>query len=1501
MSKGCLRDLKSSLIQELYKVNISDDEFLETQREINSAIYDMFMNTIIKFEDKDISEITPSQFNNHSGGAEGADVTFDKIGKELGFSSHNHYYFGKITEDNSPNGTHEISYSIAREGAKKVALAAKRNWGYDRTAMSDSRLIRNWAQVKNASAIYAISNIVGIGQNVFPDQKNDDRKAIAPSVTGGTGYAVGMAILEDKPVYVYNMNNDISEPQYEEGWYVYNKEKDDFVLLSEPPMLTQNYAGIGSRNLTENGEKAIRDLYENTLIQTKVIEDVNKKSNTSGSGPKSWVKDDVATLVSLPNQDVASFVETIVTEFGNSARRTQNAGYHNTIMSLLASIQNVLADKLVKKELNFMMVQANDKYTNARFTHGNDEVVTQLENGVHQVNSSDTLELRLASDVNTSDVDPDNQNTFRDDYTNGLQGARELLVHDMIHGMIDNAMRYNKELYAKAAAVQKQFAKFITVDNMIQSIKDSSGHDVTVAQIEQLRDIERYINGSPIEFMMYSLTNPFVYDIMEKEGVGKPVEYNLIEPGDRVTRDKRTPKSRFRALMDKLVDIINSVYRSIKIGSKSGANGKIEPLNGLDVLKSIVLDAMKQDIDLLGETQDNKQRQVEDSYYTDMTIGDYNLSTKSKKFDDKLKQYKDDIFASIVKGGDKLKVENKIERFGSFMNQFQFIRDSKEKGRFRLFSDVINTIVEDTTSRKGGAAEFYQLVREIQGSRDRNKVKMVQVAREMLDKEWVDIDKDTRASATLILKNDWRATGLDLDGYAELLADSSKLDAEIEALKTEIGQTEYNENAKYLGYYMTHGVSKAPELMKNAEMIVVRAYGSEYRAPLVHPNLVKETIGKVDKLATLYSMKYMEQKDKDNIVSLIGVDKDLVEATSNMYYSYQDEQRAKFAEVGFDRYIPKGYVRKSSEVNMKFEILKEPDIRKGKYTAHEIIRKEESINDIIGNTDDYYLVVSRDYDTSRTQGGFDDIHLIDKEMGVRDLYDGTEKDLINRIINNNGVFRETSNARAKMLAKRLSTATSDDVNDMAMRKNELVASYDVNGNVVDYEIPISDAVKRMYGRQIDDIANTLAHTISHTDSKEHAIANNKKFAEMLLKESIENEGKEGYVLLRPSTVLEVNSGNRYKYDEEWAMIPRYIQDAILNRDNNGKAARDGLWVKEGRINNIIGYKDPSIANLKLFGKDLSDHPEMKRAIQILEHYWKNLSSMYKAVIVKYFPKVIWGNMSSNMWVAMRHGIGPIEYAKAFIRHWNHLSSYLDINDEILELELRDRGGQNNSDRIEALKEKQKSNPFHRLIEDGQFSTIMEDIDLTGMTKKTHMEDYRDQFLSKFDRIGNETKELAGNIYGTRGSFANKQIEKLTVYNDIINRSIIMEKMMQDLDTVQFSNESDREAKIQDILNYVDMLFVNYGYRDNKYLKYANDVNFVMFTKYFFRALKANVAMASRYPLGTIGYESFDSFVFDLSDSVDQYMSPIDTVSKKFVVDPVEMFWGTITPHTAHFF
>lgn len=63
-----------------------------------------------------------------------------------------------------------------------------------------------------------------------------------------------MAIDVNKPVYVFDQERN--------KWYT--KLDEDWIEIGTPT-LTPNFAGIGTRNINQNGIKAIRDVYENTF------------------------------------------------------------------------------------------------------------------------------------------------------------------------------------------------------------------------------------------------------------------------------------------------------------------------------------------------------------------------------------------------------------------------------------------------------------------------------------------------------------------------------------------------------------------------------------------------------------------------------------------------------------------------------------------------------------------------------------------------------------------------------------------------------------------------------------------------------------------------------------------------------------------------------------------------------------------------------------------------------------------------------------------------------------------------------------------------------------------------------------------------------------------------------------------------------------------------------------------------------------------------------------
>jgi hypothetical protein len=187
-------------------------------------------------------KINPIDYINHSGGAVGADSTFDLLGKVRGFKNHNHYYHG----DKTPLGNVEITDEQLEEGWEHILLA--NNTLLRKPDAYKDLLSRNWFQVKNADAIFAIGEL----KNSY-------------EVNGGTGWAVQMAIDNIKPVYVFDQRIGT--------WNKYNYNYLIFEVC-DAPILTMNYAGIGTRKINDMGKEAIAKLYDDTI--KFINEDVTK-------------------------------------------------------------------------------------------------------------------------------------------------------------------------------------------------------------------------------------------------------------------------------------------------------------------------------------------------------------------------------------------------------------------------------------------------------------------------------------------------------------------------------------------------------------------------------------------------------------------------------------------------------------------------------------------------------------------------------------------------------------------------------------------------------------------------------------------------------------------------------------------------------------------------------------------------------------------------------------------------------------------------------------------------------------------------------------------------------------------------------------------------------------------------------------------------------------------------------------------------------------------------
>jgi hypothetical protein len=191
-----------------------------------------------------------NKYTCHSGGCPGADMAWETEGYKYGvhtisYSFHNHQQQGKnqkiLTRDELEEG-----YFYARLADKTL----KQNFDHIQYPYVRNLISRNWFQIKNSDEVFAIAKTM-----------------TKTTIEGGTGWAIQMAIDNRKTIWVYDQVN--------KHWWTHVYKADPNVFFGDvfvpmenyvPSISKKNFAGIGTRDLTDDGMNAIIDVYKNTLM-----------------------------------------------------------------------------------------------------------------------------------------------------------------------------------------------------------------------------------------------------------------------------------------------------------------------------------------------------------------------------------------------------------------------------------------------------------------------------------------------------------------------------------------------------------------------------------------------------------------------------------------------------------------------------------------------------------------------------------------------------------------------------------------------------------------------------------------------------------------------------------------------------------------------------------------------------------------------------------------------------------------------------------------------------------------------------------------------------------------------------------------------------------------------------------------------------------------------------------------------------------------------------------
>ena len=203
---------------------------------------------------------------NHSGGAYGGDTFWDIIGREFGVTEHRHYRESSNVGLSKKLKNAGVQATVLTKEQMDTARAeVERLLGKSYPDTREGNLqVRNYYQVANADAVYAVAAL---------NNKKD-------AVSGGTNTAVQLAIKLNKPVYVWDINT--------RSWYLYTNGT---FVSTGTPRLTQNFAGVGSRDIElfnvkdESGNWVPRPQYKGQDVEDaakQAIREVYQKTINEG-------------------------------------------------------------------------------------------------------------------------------------------------------------------------------------------------------------------------------------------------------------------------------------------------------------------------------------------------------------------------------------------------------------------------------------------------------------------------------------------------------------------------------------------------------------------------------------------------------------------------------------------------------------------------------------------------------------------------------------------------------------------------------------------------------------------------------------------------------------------------------------------------------------------------------------------------------------------------------------------------------------------------------------------------------------------------------------------------------------------------------------------------------------------------------------------------------------------------------------------------------------------
>lgn len=724
---------------------------------------------------------------------------------------------------------------------------------------------------------------------------------------------------------------------------------------------------------------------------------------------------------------------------------------------------------------------------------------------------------------------------------------------------------------------------------------------------------------------------------------------------------------------------------------------------------------------------------------------------------------------------------------------------------------------------------------------------------------------------------------LDSDDYMasdvrNFIKDPAKLHKEIARLERLLdaypnNKHYYRKMAKSLANYMVKGEHLEYEGKMNAHTIAnldgLEGTGVEIEGDVVQAEKI------IDYLATLDAIRRTPANYKKSLNALMDSEFARDPVNNGITFTLainKDFRERSYSELFGDDPVSyvKGYTKEIYDPNISYEVGTLADVEefaKHNFTlvSNNPIRRDE--ND--PNQEDQYLFINKDGLVTTWQAGATSM-TSKKSKGTSQfaMRINTHEDITEA----SALAQRDKQVYEAFKAERVARLFSAEPSYVDQQKGSLVPTLTKKGKVASYRYLMNENVKDRLLMKNNDFVVAMGAMDGSIKDKVNSAAVNKMVVDLAysqFKAEYRND---------PTDFVKVGlDSTDPKYKEIYQMLPKEMRMEI-NRVWKG----DNMYVPATLVPLIFGQRKWSVSSI---GQDITlegvsndalrnvliaagnqlNKPWVKRT----ENVWQEIMKVVKDIIVVRSGVVLAGNVVSNILLLIAKGVNPVTAASDHAVAVRAANKHQADTKELTRLERMVRIGQGGADsalRISRLKNSIATNPVNDLIERGIFQSIVEDIS-TVDNEYTYKNQLQKWASPVTDKIPKGIKTGLKQVVIAQDTGVYKFLRDTTQLSDFVARYSLHQHNLK--------KGMNVDQSLQDIVR----TFIDYDNPTHVALQYANDMGFVMFTKFFLRIQRVIADLILNHPGKTLSLFVLQNALADLPDILDSFLPTTDVIGK----------------------